>query len=504
MKKQTEQQKIGYFIKEMRERRGMTQEAFAKELGTSQSSIPRMEKGEQNFTTELLSKISKVLDHQIVAINDSIDFQVNGGKKLSGSIKTNFSKNGSVGLLCASLLNKGITTLHGIARIEEVNRVIEILESIGVQVKWIEANSLQINPPKKLNLENINVESAIRTRSVVMLMGPLIHLFPNFKLPHAQGCNLGKRTIAAHTYAFLDLGVKVKTTANSYEVTSKNLKPADIIMYESGDTPTENAIMAAVAAKGTTVIKMASANYMVADLCIFLQSVGAEISGVGTTTLTVVGGQSMATGVKYAIMPDPIVCMTLMATAIVTGSRLTIKNCPMEYLELELCKLEVMGQKFKIKNKRLSANNFFQLADIEIIPSKLTALPDKIEGRPFPGLNIDNLPLFVPILAKAQGRTLVHDWAYENRAVYSLELQRLGVNVTLLDPHRIWVEGPTKFKHNEVIAPPALRPAVNVFICMLAAKGQSILRNTYEIDRGYENLYAVLNSVGADVQVISK
>ena len=117
-RQETEQQKIGYFIRELREHRGMTQEEFAKALGTSQSSVPRMEKGEQNFTTELLLKISDVLNHKIVSLNDSIDFEINGGKKFSGSIKTNFSKNGSVGLLCASLLNIGVTTLHGIARIE--------------------------------------------------------------------------------------------------------------------------------------------------------------------------------------------------------------------------------------------------------------------------------------------------------------------------------------------------------------------------------------------------
>ncbi len=233
MKKQTEQQKIGYFIKELRESRGLTQEEFAKELNTSQSSIPRMEKGEQNFTTELLLKISNVLEHKIVSINDSIDFEVNGGKKLNGTIKTNFSKNGSVGLLCASLVNKGTTTLHGIARIEEVYRVIEILESIGVKVLWLDQNTVLINPPKQFNLENINIESAVKTRSIVMLIGPLIHMLPSFSLPHAEGCRLGRRTIAAHTYALEELGVKIKTTSQSYEITSKKLNGADIVMYES-------------------------------------------------------------------------------------------------------------------------------------------------------------------------------------------------------------------------------------------------------------------------------
>src|SRR3989338_5657011 len=169
---QTEQEKIGYFIRELREHRGMTQAEFAKALNTSQSSIPRMEKGEQNFTTELLLKISNVLDHQVVCINDSIDFQVHGGKKLSGSIKTNFSKNSSVGLLCAALVNSGVTTLHGIARIEEVYRVIEIVESMGVSIKWLNQNTLTVTPPKKFILDKINVDSAVRTRSIVMTIGP--------------------------------------------------------------------------------------------------------------------------------------------------------------------------------------------------------------------------------------------------------------------------------------------------------------------------------------------
>ncbi len=245
MKKETEQQKIGLFIKELRERKLMTQDEFAKALETSQSAVARMEKGEQNFSTEILGKISEVLNQQIVSLaNSSIDFQITGGKKLHGSINTNFSKNGAVGLLCASLLNRGKTTLHGIARIEEVYRVIEILESIGVSVKWIDNNSVLIIPPTKFSLEKINIESAIKTRSVIMLIGPLIHLLPSFSIPHASGCKLGKRTISAHTYALEDLGVKIKTTNTEYKIESKKLRGANIVMYEAGDTACENILTA--------------------------------------------------------------------------------------------------------------------------------------------------------------------------------------------------------------------------------------------------------------------
>lgn len=501
-KEQTEQQKIGYFIKELRESRGLTQEAFAKALETSQSSIPRMEKGEQNFTTELLLKISRVLDHQIVSINDSIDFKVNGGKKLHGSIKTNFSKNGSVGLLCASLLNKGTTTLHGIARIEEVNRVVEILESIGVQTKWIGPNSIQLNPPKTLLLDKINVESAIKTRSVVMLMGPLIHLFPFFKLPHAQGCNLGKRTIAAHTYALEDFGVKIKTTANSYEISSKKLKPNNIVMYESGDTACENVLTAAAKIEGTTNISFASANYMVQEVCFFLEALGVKIDGIGTSTLTVHGVKEINKNIEYWNSEDPIESMMFISAAIVTDSELTITRAPIDFLSLELEKLKRMNLKYKILKKYFSYNGRTKLVDIIILPSKLIALSDKIHSNPYPGINIDNLPFFVPIAIRAKGQTMIHDWVYENRAIYFTELNRLGANITLADPHRVYVQGGTPLKAAQVVCPPALRPSMVILISMLAAPGISILRNVYMISRGYEEIADRLNSIGADIKIL--
>lgn len=426
---------------------------------------------------------------------------INGGKKLAGEVTTQTAKNSAVAILCAALLIKGQVVLKDVPQIEEVNRIVELLKSIGVKISS-SGSELIVDTAGVLQLSKIDKNAVNKTRASVLLLGALAGRLKKYQLPKSGGCKLGNRTVRPHIFALEKLGLKINSRPEFYEVDASALAGGKVIMYESGDTPTENAIMAAVAAKGKTTIKLASANYMVADLCYFLKLAGAEIEGVGTTTLHINGGKELRADFEYAIMPDPIAAMTLMAAAIATGSRLTIKNCPLEYLELELCKLEVMGQKFKIKNERASANGFFKLGDIEIVPSKLTALPDKIEGRPFPGLNIDNLPLFIPILARANGRTLVHDWAYENRAVYALELQKLGANITLLDPHRIWVEGPTEFKPNEIIAPPALRPAVNVLIGMLAAKGQSILRNTYEIDRGYENLYAVLNSVGADIKIV--
>ncbi len=500
--KQTEKQKIGFFIKELREYRGLTQDAFAKELATSQSAVARMEKGEQNFSTELLSKISSVLEHKIVSINDSIDFQIIGGRKLHGSITTNFSKNGSVGLLCASLLNRGTTTLHGIARIEEVYRVIEILESIGVSVKWIDQNSIVIVPPKKFSLESINIESAIKTRSIIMLFGPLMHLLPVFSLPHAQGCKLGKRTISAHTYAFEELGVKIKTTDHSYNVTVGKPKPAHIVMYEAGDTACENILTAAAKIDGITTITFASANYMVQEICFFLEALGVKIDGIGTSSLVVHGVKEIDQDIEYYNSEDPIESMMFLSAAIVTDSRLTITRAPIDFLALELYKLEKMGLKYKTLKSYHSKNGRTKLIDIEILPSKLVASEDKIHANPYPGINMDNLPFFVPIALKAKGQTMIHDWVYENRAIYFTELNRLGASVTLADPHRVYIQGGTPLKAAQVVCPPALRPSMIILITMLASEGTSILRNVYMINRGYEEIAERLNSIGADITIL--
>ncbi|OGI66523.1 UDP-N-acetylglucosamine 1-carboxyvinyltransferase [Candidatus Nomurabacteria bacterium RIFCSPLOWO2_02_FULL_40_10] len=501
--KETEQEKIGFFIKELREHRGMTQEEFAKALGTSQSSVPRMEKGEQNFTTELLLKISDVLNHKIVSVNDSIDFQVNGGKKLSGTIKTNFSKNGSVGLLCASLLNSGTTTLHGIARIEEVYRVIEILESIGVIVKWLSQNTVQIMPPEKFTLDKINIVSAIKTRSIIMLAGPLIHKLSSFSIPHAYGCNLGKRTISAHTYALEEVGIKIKTTNKSYEVSAKKLKSAkNIVMYETGETACENILFAATLIPGETTISFMSNNYMVQEICFFLEALGVKIDGIGTSTLTVHGVEEINKDVEYSNSEDPIESMMFISAGIVTDSHITITRAPIDFLSLEMEKLKRMGLKYKISKIYCSYNGRTKLADIEIFPSRLKALQDKIHANIYPGINIDNLPFFVPIAIKAKGQTMIHDWYYENRAIYLTELNRLGAEITLADPHRLYIQGGTPLKPAQVVCPPALRPSMVILISMLGASGTSILRNVYMINRGYEEIAERLNSIGADIKII--
>lgn len=432
----------------------------------------------------------------------SIDFEIIGGKKLSGSIDTGYSKNGSVGLLCASLINRGTTTLHGIARIEEVHRVIEILESIGVKIEWIGTNSVKITPPEKFDIKKLNREAAEKTRSILMFIGPLAHFLPSFYIPHAHGCHLGKRTIAAHKFALEELGVSIEVSSDKYDIKMKNFKPGNVIMYEAGDTPAENVLTASALIPGKTIIKFTSSNYQVQEICFFLEKCGVKIEGIGTSTLTVTGVKKIEKNIEYHNSEDPIESMTFITAAIATDSSLTIKRCPIRFIELELYKLEKMGLKYEMSKTYKAKNGCTDLVDITIHPSKFKALEDKIHASPYPGINMDNLPYFVIPAIKAKGQTLIHDWTYESRAIYLTELNRMGANITLADPHRLYVEGGTKLTAAQLVCPPALRPSMVILIAMLAATGTSILRNVYMINRGYEEIVKRLNSIGADIKVL--
>jgi UDP-N-acetylglucosamine 1-carboxyvinyltransferase len=524
---------LGEFIKNLREERGMTQVEMAEAMKTSQSAVARFENGEQNLTLENLNEISRILGRKIVNPTDSIDFQIEGGRELSGSIKTNPSKNGAMGLLCAALLNDGKTILHNIPQIEEVKRLLEVYESVGIKVKWLSKNTLEIDPPKIFKMENIDKGSAGKIRSALMMIGALVHKLPKFNLPHAGGCKMGNRTIAAHRYALEELGVQIKTKEEYYEISNakqprglKNISASgeinrtytptaeifsrplkhnnrEIILYESSDTAAENALICAALFPGKTTIRFAPPNYQVQDVCFFLESCGVKVEGIGSTTLVVHGVEKIDAHIEHYNSEDPIEAMMFISAAIATHSNLTITHCPIRFLELELYKLEKMGLRYKKSKTYFSENGRTELVDLEIKKSKLVAPADKLHAQPYPGINVDNLPFFVPICAMAEGRTLINDWMWENRAIYFTELNRLGGNVVLLDPHRVFVYGPTQFKAAQIVCPPALRPAVIIMIAMLAAKGTSLLRNIYSITRGYEDIAERLNSIGAKIKVIA-
>lgn len=499
-------QKIGRLIYQIRQERGLTQAAFAKKLGTSQSAVNRIEHGNQNLSLDTLGRISDALHRPIVTLGtEGVNLRIEGGHELKGEITLKKSKNATVAILCASILNKGTTRLKNVPKIEEVNRVIEVLTSIGVTTRWSGDSDLEIKVPAKLDLENINKKAARKTRVVILLAGVLMHDYKEFKIPYTGGCEIGKRTILPHIYALEEFGTKVEAHKGSYHISVKQRLPTrPVVLYESGDTTTENAILAAARMEGETIIKMASANYAIQDLCFFLQKLGVKIDGIGTTTLRIRGVKNIRKNVTYTPSEDPVEAMTFIAAAVTTNSSITINRVPIEFLELELLKLEKMGLKFDISKNYKAENGFTDLVDIKIHKhnGKLLAPEEKIYGRPYPGLNIDHVPYFVPIVASAKGRSLIHDWVYEDRALMYTEIKKLGVDLELADPHRVFINGPTNWRAANMVAPSGLRPAVILLIGMLAAPGVSTLQNVYTINRGYEDLAARLNDLGANISIV--
>lgn len=499
-------QKIGTLIAQIRQERGLTQAEFARRLHTSQPAINRIEHGKQNLSLETLARISDVLNKQLISLTgNGVSLRVEGGHELHGTMRLKMSKNAAVHLLCASLLNYGVTRFKTFPRIEEVYRIIEVLESIGVSVKWLPGNDIEIRRPAVLKLDKLDAEAARKTRSVIMLIGALMHDYETFKVPYAGGCELGRRTVMPHLYGLEAFGVSITTTQGNYNAQVHKRAAERVVLYEAGDTVTSNLLFAAARTPGETILQFASANYAIQDVCHFLEKLGIQIDGIGTTVLRVSGVPFIKKNVTYALTEDPVEAMFFTSAAITTNSEITIERVPIDFMSLELLKLQKMGLKYTATDRYKANNGHADLVDLTIHKhnGSLRAPAEKIHPNIYPvGINADDLPYFVPIAAVAKGRTLIHDWMFENRALYYTELTKVGATVELADPHRIYIDGPTKFKAADVVCPPALRPASLLLIAMLAAPGISTLRNVYTINRGYEDLAARLNSLGAHISIL--
>ena len=496
---------VGSLVRSARRHRGLTQTQLAERLGTSQSAVHRIEQGAQNVSLDMLTRIGAALDSPIVTVGapQHTHLRVTGGQQLSGRLDVNTSKNGAVALLCASLLNRGTTRLRNVARIVEVDRIVDVLRSIGVRATWSpDGRDLELVVPRDLDLASIDDDAARRTRSIIMFLGPLLGREDAFELPYAGGCELGTRTVEPHMIALRTFGLSVTATSGRYHAVVDEPRRRDltVVLTERGDTVTENAIMAAARHDGTTTIRNASPNYMVQDLCFYLELLGVRIEGIGTTTLRVHGLTEIDADVEYAVSEDPVEAMSLLTAGIVTGSEITVGRVPIEFMEIELATLAEMGLRFDVSDEYPARNGRTRLVDVTVHPSELHAPLDKIHPMPFPGLNIDNLPFFAVIAACASGETQIHDWVYEARAVHLTDLTRLGADVRLADAHRLFVSGPTRWSGAEVSCPPALRPAVVILLAMLAAKGTSVLRHVDIIARGYEQLQERLVELGARIE----
>lgn len=405
---------------------------------------------------------------------------------MKGVIDVRGSKNATTPILAASLLTKEECVISNIPLIEDVFRMLEILESLGAEIKWLGERKISI-VAKNIQSEKIDAEKVKQLRSSILLLGSLTARFDSFKLYHPGGCAIGSRPVGTHFDALRQMGVEIAQKEKFYIVNAKRRKTARVVLREMSVTGTENAMMLAAAIPGKTIIKIAACEPHVEDLGKFLVSMGAKIKGLGTHTLEIVGTKKLH-GAKHQIIPDANEAATFLIMGVATGSPIRIKNAVEENLDLVLEKLREFGADFNI------SKNY-----IEIVPAKKLKAISKIDTRTYPGIPSDVQAPFGILATQAEGKTLMHDTLFEGRFNYIGEIKRMGANAKVIDIHQVLIEGPTELKGSEIKSFD-LRAGASLIIAALLAKGKTIIRDIYQVDRGYERIEERLQKLGADIK----
>jgi UDP-N-acetylglucosamine 1-carboxyvinyltransferase len=420
---------------------------------------------------------------------------IEGKSKLEGVIDVRGSKNAATPIIAATLLTSSPCILDNVPLVEDVKAMLKIIEHMGAKVEYLEKRRVKITA-KDINPSRLSFDVVNKMRSSILLIGPLLARFGHIKIPQPGGCVIGSRSIDAHLNAFLKMGVEIEEfglkkngarTSNVYHFKAKKrLQGKEIVLDEFSVTATENILMAATLAKGKTTIKIAASEPHVQDLALFLKKMGADIKGEGTNTIEIRGKDSLL-GAEHFICYDYIEAGTFLLLALATKGNVCIENFPIDDLKLLLCKLKNFGAKMKIGKNTVTTSSGKNL------------VINKIQIMPHPGIPTDlQAPLGV-LATQAEGLTLIHDPLYEGRLKYLEELNKMGAEIVLCDPHRAIINGPTKL-HGTKLDPLDLRAGAALIIAGLLAEGTTIIRDVTQADRGYEEIEKRLSSIGARIK----
>jgi len=415
-------------------------------------------------------------------------FEIHGGKRLKGEIDVRGSKNATTPILAATILTKKECIISNIPLIEDVFRMLEILESMGAKIKWLGERKISVKA-ENIHPEKIDVEKVRQLRSSILLLGSLAARFDKFKLYHPGGCVIGARPVGTHFDALKKMGVEILQKEKFYIVDAKKRKATKVVLRELSVTATENAMMLAASLPEKTIIKIAACEPHVEDLGRCLISMGVKIKGLGTHTLEIIGSKKLR-GAKHSIIPDANEAATFLIMGAATGSPIKVKNAVENHLDLVLEKLKEFGADFKI------AKNY-----IQVIPAKKLKAISKIDTRTYPGIPSDiQAPLGI-LATQAEGKTLMHDTLFEGRFNYIGEIKKMGANAKVVDTHQVVIQGPTKLKGNGIKSFD-LRAGASLIIAALLAKGKTTIKDIYQVDRGYERIEERLAALGANIKRI--
>ncbi len=412
-------------------------------------------------------------------------FRIQGGKTLSGRIPVYGLKNAATPIIAATLLSTRRSVLKNMPRIEDVFRMLEIVESLGATVEWQDDRTVAITP-EHIDPTRADQEKVKKLRSSVLLLGSLSARFDYFELRQPGGCVIGARPMDTHIDTFAKLGVRVTSEDKGYVVDASGKRPGKVVLRELSVTATENAMLLASLLPGKTVIKIAACEPHVVDLGHFLEKMGVRIDGLGTHTITIIGASEL-TGATHAIMPDHNEAATFLTLGAATGSELTVVHAREDDLDIVLEKLREFGIRFTVSDDAITVH-----------PAEKLRAVSKIDTRPYPGIPTDIQAPLAVLATQAEGETLVFDTMFEGRFNYATELEKMGAKLTVLNPHQVLVHGKTLLR-GTIIKSYDLRAGASLIIAALAASGETIIEDIYQVDRGYEAIEKRLSAIGASI-----
>ena len=426
----------------------------------------------------------------------SEQFVIEGGSPLTGTVRAAGNKNAALPIVAGVLLSSGTVTLHDVPDIVDVLLLLELLESMGVQVERLGPNSWRFDDMGSVNATELDPGLCERIRGSLLLAGPLVARHGEVKIPVPGGDVIGRRRIDTHVIALEGLGARYDFV-DSYHFTAPTggLRGADIFLDEPSVTGTENAVMAAVLATGDTVLENVACEPHVQDLCRFLVSMGAQIGGIGSNVLRITGVSELG-GTEYTIQPDHIEVGSFIGLAAVTGGELVIENAG------KLAQLRPLLTGFA----RLGVEMVIEGDSIRIPPEQRLTIRDdigsqipKIEDGPWPQFPADLTSIAITVATQSSGTVMIHEKMFESRMFFTDKLVAMGARIVLCDPHRAVISGPARLRGARMESPD-IRAGMSLLIAALCADGRSTISNIWQIDRGYERIDDRLRALGAHIE----
>jgi UDP-N-acetylglucosamine 1-carboxyvinyltransferase len=421
----------------------------------------------------------------------AVQFVVEGGQRLSGTIRPSGNKNGALPIIAATLLTDQPVVLENVPRIRDIETLVELIRSLGADISWSDRNTLRVHA-KNVQPTMLDRELSAKIRGSILLAGPLVGRTGQVVLPPPGGDVIGRRRLDTHFLALEQLGARF-SLSDVFTIEADGLEGADVFLDEPSVTATENALMAAVAAKGTTVLRNAASEPHVQDLANFLCALGARIEGIGSNTMTIHGGASLGGG-TYRIGPDHIEVGSFIGLAAVTRSELRIADAGVEHLRSTLLGFERLGVECRIDGKDLIVP-----ADQSMeIQSDLGGHVPTISDQPWPAFPADVMSIAIVTATQCKGMVLMHEKMFESRMFFVDKLIGMGARIVLCDPHRAIVSGPSRLRAATVESPD-IRAGMAMLLAALCAEGKSTINNVGQIERGYERIDERLNALGAQI-----